>query len=235
MIPLGDDQGKLRFTPVTLLLLSTIVATFVCQWPLEVERCDEFTRRYGMIPREVLAALQGQGKQHFVMDGIVPVFTYGFLHNGPIHAFSCAVALWAFGMRLEARTSWWRFGVYYVLCLLLAAATQLHFAHDAPYDDRGIVRVGSTGPVGATAITYCVLYFKARLRILVLPVPLIVAVPPLIALAVFVALQFHKVQQFAGLSCGVAIHYWPALATMGIGGFLMGPLLLGWQTAKSTS
>ncbi len=72
------------------------------------------------------------------------VVTYGFLHGGIGHFFFNMLALWMFGAPLEQRWGTRRFGLFYLVCLLGAAAAQV--AVFAITQDPGVV-VGASGAV----------------------------------------------------------------------------------------
>jgi membrane associated rhomboid family serine protease len=234
VIPFGDDQGGIRVVTTTAVVLLAIVGVYLYEWTLTPEAVKSLVADYGILAQQVSQQFQvgdgaGRSIQSVMSRGILPFITYPFLHSGPIHAASCALAFWAFGSRLESRTSWWRFLLFLVLSTVAGGLAQLQWGA-AP----DVVHLGATVPVGSVALAYLVLYPKARTRVLVLPLPLILRVPAVVSLAIFGVLQFHKIQDFFGLDCGVSLDYIPQAASVSFCGLVLGPLLLGWRR-KTTS
>ena len=222
MIPLGDDQGKFRFVATTVVLSAGLLAAFIYQWSLSEKAVASLAASMGLVVPDVMAALRGASGLNFVLHGLVPMFFHSFLHAGPIHVASCVVGLWAFGARLESRTSWWRFLLFFAVCTVLGGVAQLYLD---PKSDAA--HLGATVPVGSAGLVYWLLHTKARIRLLILPLPMIVWAPSIVAFLIFATLQFHKVQECIGLGCGVSIGYVPQLAGVAVGGLIVGPVLLG--------
>jgi len=59
------------------------------------------------------------------------LITYSFLHGGFGHLFFNMFALWMFGVQIENRWGSQRFGMFYFICVLGAAASQVLFVPSA--------------------------------------------------------------------------------------------------------
>jgi rhomboid family protein len=229
VIPFGDDQGRIRFVVTTFALFVGIVGVYVYQWSLGPSALQTLVSDYGFVAQQVVAPFRplevGEPARHLaglLSSGFLPFVTYPFLHSGPIHMASCALALWTFGSRLESRTSWWRFLSFFLLCSIAGGIAQVWWGSHPES-----VHLGATVPVASVALAYLALYPKARTRVLLLPLPLFARIPAIVSVLLFAVLQFHKVQGFFGLDCGVSLGYVPQVGSILLGGLVLGPLLLG--------
>lgn len=218
---------------MTLVLVSAVVGVYVYQWFAGSETVAGFAGSYGLLLPEVLAAFRrfgvavdtgaaAAGLSAVFADGVVPLLVYPFLHSGPIHAVTNAMALFVFGSRMEARTSWWRLLLFFVCCSVFAGAVELQHGVD-----REVVHLGATAPIAALGLGYLLFYPKARIQMLALPLPIFIELPAVILFAIWGALQFHKVQDFFGLGCGVSLGYTSQVVACLVGGLILTPLILG--------
>jgi membrane associated rhomboid family serine protease len=105
-----------RMPPVTQALLIANVAVFALQYvsgPLLISS-------FALWP---LASAQFPGAPSFRPWQLL---TYGFLHAGSAHLFFNMLALYMFGGDIERLLGARRFLVYYLLCVIGAAVTQVH-------------------------------------------------------------------------------------------------------------
>jgi membrane associated rhomboid family serine protease len=216
VIPLYDDIPTRRFPLVTAALIAANVAVFVFELTLP---------RYGM-------TLQG----FFAKTGVVPfelahgydvpprdlvpwwatLFTAMFVHGGWLHIIFNMLYLWIFGNNVEDSLGRWRFLGFYLVCGMVATATQVITAtgSTAPV-------IGASGAVAGVLGAYLVLYPRARvLTVLTLgfffPV---FSVPAWILLAVWFGLQaLEGVLSFGNPAVGVAFF-------AHVGGFITGLVL----------
>lgn len=117
--------------------------------------------------------------------GLLNLFTYQFLHGGPLHLLLNMLALWMFGSELEERWGSKFFLKYYILCGVGGGLAY------------GLLAMGGNAPsVGASGAVYGLLlaygmWFPNRVLMLffVFPVRVRTAVMILVALTVLMALD----------------------------------------------
>lgn len=90
------------------------------------------------------------------------VFTSMFMHGGWLHIVGNMWFLWLFGNNIEDSMGHARFGVFYLLCGLVAAGTQLL----ADPHSR-IPMVGASGAISGVLGAYLVLYPRVRVHTMV--------------------------------------------------------------------
>jgi len=112
------------------------------------------------------------------VDSISPGFhwwqlvSYAFLHGSLTHLAFNMFTLWMFGMVIE---SYWGspvFGLYYFICVIGAAITQLVVA--LPWFNQGInyPTIGASGGVFGVLLALGMLFPEQRLMLLFPPVPI---------------------------------------------------------------
>jgi len=128
-----------RMPPVTRALLIANVAVFVLQYlsgPLLISSL----------------ALWPLGSDQFPGAPIFrpwQLLTYGFLHAGPAHLFFNMLALYMFGGDVEQLLGSRRYLIYYLLCVIGAAATQLLVMGNI--DRPPVPTIGASGVANGTA------------------------------------------------------------------------------------
>jgi membrane associated rhomboid family serine protease len=97
------------------------------------------------------------------------LLTYGFLHGGFNHLFFNMFALWMFGLPLERVWGTQRFTLFYFVCIVGAAITQLvvQQASGAYYPT-----IGASGAVFGLLLAYGVTWPENRLLLLFFPIPI---------------------------------------------------------------
>jgi membrane associated rhomboid family serine protease len=95
------------------------------------------------------------------------LITYGFLHEGFAHIFFNMFALFMFGSPLEQFWGSRRFGIYYLVCILTAGATQL-VVQNATHTGGPVV--GASGGVFGLLLAFA--WYFPRQRLILLPVPI---------------------------------------------------------------
>ncbi len=97
------------------------------------------------------------------------VISYGFLHANFSHVFFNMFAVWMFGLAIEQTWGSRRFTLFYFVCLLSAALTQL-----LVQELTGVYAptVGASGAVFGLLLAYGVMYPENRVMLIFLPVPI---------------------------------------------------------------
>ncbi len=216
-IPLSDENPTERRPVVTVAL---IIANALF-WLYEVGRgVTESVYDYGVIPRWLL---------HGVTDGTIQlahgvtatlhqeapwpltIFTAMFAHGSWMHIIGNMWFLWIFGDNLEDRMGRGRYILFYLLCGVVAALTQIVASPDsmAPM-------VGASGAIAGVLGGYILLYPQARVRCLWILFVFITTV----RIPAWILLGFWFLSQFlTPMDSGVA---WMAH----VGGFLAGLVLV---------
>lgn len=140
--------------------------------------------------------------------------SYGFLHGGYVHLFFNMFALYMFGPSIEELTGSRRFLIYYFVCVITAALTQLvvhQFIGGPPQ-----ATVGASGGVFGLLLAYGLAFPRRKLMLLFPPIPmpawLFVTLYGLLELYMGVFGRNSNVAHFAhlgGMAGGLAlILYW---------------------------
>ena len=224
MIPLRDANPTRR-TP--LVTLSIVIACFVAfAWELGLMASggelalDQFITKWGVVPADLVAAWN---HGDYLSRETATLVTSQFLHGSWLHLLGNMLYLWIFGNNVEDRMGRWRYALFYLVCGVIAALTQL-----ATDPSSGVPNIGASGAIAGVLGAYIVLYPRARVltAITLLVFFAIVEVPAVLLLGAWFLLQV--LDGSAGLveagSGGVAYF-------AHVGGFAAG-LLLVWPLVR---
>jgi membrane associated rhomboid family serine protease len=233
MIPLYADNPRLRAPLVTLglLLVVGLIWLFVqragfSDYALAASICN-----WGLVPGEVTLRAEvgtavplGQGMACIVdreWNNVWTPFTSMFLHGGWGHVAGNLLFLWVFGSAIEDSMGRLRFGLFYLVCGLAAAAAQVLVNPESP-----VPMVGASGAISGVMGAYLVLYPRVRVHLLVFLLFFIdvIAVPAWLLLLYWFGLQvLTGLPELSAMrpdvSSGVAV--WAH-----VGGFAAGVLLI---------
>ncbi len=248
MIPLGTDARRAHFPVMTLLILAAMFAVWTIVqggfeqlsiffhgggWHGNDLRVATTVCNYGMVPGEIthLAALGtsvplGPGLACVVDNDLInyatPLLSM-FLHGSWEHILGNALFFWVFGAAVEDVMGPRRFLAFYLICGLIAAASQIAIAPASP-----IPTVGASGAISGVMGAFLVLYPAVRVRMLFIFIIFfkVFRIPAWIVLLWWFALQLlgglpdvrSPSHEMAG---GVA--FWAH-----VGGFLAGVVLVRW-------
>lgn len=214
MIPIKDDIPSTSFPVVTVSIIGLNCAGFFYQILLGAQG-ERLVSVFGIIPYELT---------HF--KDIPPytpiplpltILTSMFLHGGLAHLFGNMIYLWIFGDNVEDSMGHVRFVVFYLLCGLAAAVTQIMVSPSST-----IPMIGASGAISGVLGAYLLLYPHAKVLTLIFLGFFIetVRIPASLLLTFWIIVQFLSgAFSLASRSGGVA---WFAH----IGGFIMGILLI---------
>ncbi len=220
MLPLRDATPPSRTAVVTAAIMVLCGLVFV--WELVVltqggqAALDRLVERRGLVPAELVAALQGGD---LVSGPVLGLVTYMFLHGSWLHLMGNLLFLWIFALNVEDRLGRPAFAAFYVAGGIAAAS--LHVLTDPTSE---IPMIGASGAISAVLGAYVVLYPRARIQSLVFLVFFyeLVAVPAVLVLGFWFVLQL--IDGFASLGvqaqAGGGIAFWAH-----IGGFVAGMLM----------
>jgi membrane associated rhomboid family serine protease len=198
VIPISDENVRLRFPIVTVLLLAAMGAV----WALiqgagfDAQSLAASVCNWGLVPGEITkrAALgtsvpMGNGLA-CVVDAdprnVLTPLTSMFLHGGWGHILGNGLFLWIFGSSVEDSMGRLRFLVFYLLCGLGAAALQI-----AVNPASAVPMVGASGAIAGILGAYLVLYPRVRVNILFIIIIFIrvIALPAWMILLWWIGLQ----------------------------------------------
>jgi membrane associated rhomboid family serine protease len=224
VMPLGDDNLDRRATPV---ITYALIAINVVVWLLELSGGERFINGYSAVPFEIthntdLVGLQSVhvGDQTFpitLYPGPTPIYltllSSMFMHASWLHIGGNMLYLWIFGDNIEDRIGSAKFLLFYLICGLVASATQILFSADSV-----IPSLGASGAIAGVLGAYLILFPRRNVRVLM--ARQIVNMPAFMVLGLWILLQvFSQISVAGGQASGVAY-----LAH--IGGFGAGVVLI---------
>jgi len=143
LFPLRDDRNRPGFYPLAVvLLISGNVAVFVYEMTLLYHggeaRLQGFITGFGIIPAE---AVRG--------EDLHALLTSMFLHAGVWHLGGNMLFLWIFGDNVEDLLGGFRFLIFYLICGLAAAGTDIFMrVHSA------VPAIGASGAISGILGAY---------------------------------------------------------------------------------
>lgn len=215
MFPIADDNPTHKPPIVTWFLIAACVGIYVWQASLPDSAVETVFLTYGAIPANIFGTTTGVV---LPFPSEVTLVSSQFLHGGLMHLGGNMLYLYIFGDNVEAAMGHMRFLAFYVAAGVMAALT-----HAALAQTSGIPMIGASGAISGVLGAYLLLYPYARVRILFLPLPIpffkVFAVPAIIVLGVWFAIQFVSAAYSSTEGGGVA--FWAH-----VGGFIAGVVLL---------
>ena len=216
-IPISDENPTVHKPVLTVGLIVVNVAVWLYEL---IHGVTLSVLDYGAIPLWITHGIRSGSLS--LQDGYVvrlyqevpwplSVFSSMFMHGGWLHIIFNMWFLWIFGDNLEDRMGKVRFIVFYLLCGLIAAITQI-----LAMPSSTVPMVGASGAIAGVLGGYILLYPTARVRCLWILIVFIttVRVPAFVLLGLWFVSQF-----FTPNDAGVA---WMAH----VGGFLGGLALV---------
>lgn len=202
-----------RLPPVTLGLLIANIAIYLLQRMTGALLVVHFAL-WPLGPEHVLG-VDTHGNIVTVGFRIWQLVTYGFLHGGFQHIFFNMLALFIFGGPIERAFGRRAFLLYYFVCLVVAAASQL--AVIELLSGGFYPTLGASGAIFGLLLAFGMLYPRERIMLLFPPIPM----PAWLFVSGYVVLEL--VLGVTGTQAGVAhfAHLGGALA-----GFVM---ILYWR------
>ena len=173
MFPLRDENPT-SSQPVATL---TIIVLCALSWALlqgfgNSQSLAHSLCSFGMIPAKLFALIpKGTrvpvgGDMYCVMEGqrgIYTIISHMFMHGGWFHLIGNMWFLWIFGDNVEDSMGPFRFAIFYILCGLVAAGTQL-----ITDTSSALPMVGASGAIGGVMGGYGRLYPHAKVHTLLI-------------------------------------------------------------------
>jgi membrane associated rhomboid family serine protease len=224
MMPIGDDNSDRRITPiVNWILIGLNILVFVFFQGMGAN--ERFTYAYSTVPREIVTGpdvdhpvtvqVGNETAQIDLQPTPIPVWftllTSMFMHGGLMHLFGNMLYLWIFGDNLEDRLGHMRYGLFYVLCGIVAG-----LSHVLVNTDSYLPSLGASGAISGVLGGYMLLFPKKRVRVMLGRA--ITDVPAYVALGFWIVFQIFS-SAVSGAEAGVAY-------AAHIGGFIAGLVLI---------
>ena len=144
------------------------------------------------------------------------LLTYAFIHGGWLHIFFNMFALFVFAPALERFWGARRFLLYYFVCVITAALTQLAVQHAT---GNGEPTIGASGGIFGVLLAFAMLFPRTRLLLLLPPIPM----PAWLFVTIYGVLEL--IFGVTGTEAGIA-HF------AHLGGMLGGALMLLYWRAR---
>jgi membrane associated rhomboid family serine protease len=205
MFPIRDTQPSYSKPVVTVILIVVNVLVFLYQFSLDSFSQNAFLDRYALVP------------DRFHLSNVV---TSMFLHGGWMHLLGNMWFLWIFGDNIEDILNHGKFLLFYLMCGVAAALTQVFFNPVSR-----VPMVGASGAIAGVMGAYMVKFPNSRIRTLVFLFVFITMadVPAWIMLIYWFGLQF--VGGFESLASAQVAQGGTAFFAH-VGGFLAGILFI---------
>ena len=160
MFPIRDDQPSFSKPFVTYFIIVLNVVVFVFfELPLEAQgprAINNLILNFGLIPHDFTRALTGASDSPLVAN-LLTVLTSMFLHGGITHILGNMWFLWIFGDNVEDRLGHFAYLIFYVICGVAAALTDIALSPQSP-----VPMIGASGAIAGVMGAYFVLYPRAR-------------------------------------------------------------------------
>lgn len=213
MIPIRDTAPCNSTPYVTWALMAICIVIFLIMLVTPYDEVYRILYLYGMVPRRYSdphwAAVNG-----LPFDAYLSFFTSLFLHGGWVHIIMNMWFMWIFADNVEDRMGRVNFIIFYLLCGILATATQ-YFARK--YVDIPVV--GASGAIAGVLAAYYFLYPYERVVCYFFPI--VIHLPAVAFLGLWVIIQLYYITTATyvqGISMDSA--WWAHL-----GGFISGGIL----------
>jgi membrane associated rhomboid family serine protease len=216
MLPLWDDLPTKKFPLITvaIIVLNTIVYLYEASLG---EKFTQFIYAMGLIPFEIThhTDLLPTGPSIIYLT----IFTSMFMHGSIIHLLGNMLFLWIFGNNVEEYLGRVNFIIFYLVCGLSAAFTQIFFNPNST-----MPMVGASGAIAGVLGAYLLLYPRARVTTVIFFGFFIrlIKIPAVVVLSFWIIYQFLYGISSLAVKTGEGGVAWFAH----IGGFIGGIILI---------
>jgi membrane associated rhomboid family serine protease len=217
MFPIQDSVPSRSVPVVTRALILINVVVFFFELSLSRESIIQLFYLFGVVPARFTNP-EWAASIGFPIGSYWSLLTHQFLHGGWLHIVANMWTLWIFGDNVEDRMGPLRFIIFYLVCGVLAALTQVLVTPDAT-----IPSVGASGAIAGVLGAYLLFFPTARLIVLIpiLFFPFFFELPAVIFLVFWFFIQlFSGTAMLASPQQVGGIAFWTH-----IGGFIAGMLL----------
>ena len=215
MIPLKDDNPTSGKPLVTYFIIGLCVIIFFAQLGSETYRTGQLFYSYGLIP-SVLMGHDLLPQNLYAIPGYLTIFSSMFLHGGFMHLAGNMLYMWIFADNIEDNLGPTKFILFYLLCGLGAAMSQVFMDTHSQ-----IPMIGASGAIGGVLGAYLINHPHARVLVLI-PFGFfsqLIKIRALYVLGFWFVLQFINSSMMSSDGGGVAY-------AAHIGGFISGMILI---------
>jgi membrane associated rhomboid family serine protease len=220
MFPIKDDQPRYSTPYVNWFLIGLNILVYFFQWSqmmTDPHGAEQLARTYGEVPAHLAAFLAGSHR-YTPEQVVLPFFTSMFLHASWMHVLGNMWFLYIFGDNVEDYLGHFTYLVFYLLCGLIAMATQV-----AVNPQSSVPTVGASGAIAGVLGAYFILYPRAR--VLTWFFVFVMYLPAWIVLGEWFVLNFLSGAQTLSVARGGrdagGVAFWAH-----IGGFLAGLVMV---------
>ena len=217
MIPLRDNVPRVN-TPVAVIAVIALNAlVFLLSQSLPPQEQFTFFHLFGLVPDRFLDPQWSLASNH-PGGTLYPFVSYMFVHSGWLHIIANMWMLWIFGDNIEDVTGPWGFALFYLLCGLVAAGTQMLAGGSS-----AMPVVGASGAIAGVMGAYLILYLRGTVLTLV-PIfifPLFLRIPAPVFLGIWFVAQVVSGLITTAHGAPLNVAWWAH-----IGGFLAGLALI---------
>jgi membrane associated rhomboid family serine protease len=216
MLPLWDDLPTKKFPLITVAIIVLNAIVYLYEASLG-EKFTQFIYAMGLIPFEIThhTDLLPTGPSIIYLT----IFTSMFMHGSIIHLLGNMLFLWIFGNNVEEYLGRVNFIIFYLVCGLSAAFTQIFFNPNST-----MPMVGASGAIAGVLGAYLLLYPRARVTTLIIFGFFIrlIKIPAVVVLSFWIIYQFLYGISSLAVKTGEGGVAWFAH----IGGFIGGIILI---------
>ncbi len=220
MFPIRDDQPRYSTPWVNYFIIGLNTVVFLLfEVPVQMQgsrATNVLLQNFALIPHDLTRALAGV-PNYPLPANLLTIFTTMFLHGGWLHILFNMWFLWIFGDNIEDYLWHFTYLIFYLLCGVAAAVTQIGL------DPASTVpTIGASGAIAGVMGAYVLLYPRAKVLTLVVLIVFFTFwwIPSWVFLGYWFLLQF--------LSASVTVHQASGGVAFGahVGGFLAGLILI---------
>ena len=209
MIPLKDDNPTSRRPIITYFIIGLCTVIFLIQISSESYKTGELFYSYGLIP-SVLMGHNQLPMDLYAIPAFITIFSPMFMHGGFMHLIGNMLYMWIFADNIEDNLGVTKFIIFYLLCGIGAAMTQVLMDTHSQ-----IPMIGASGAIGGVLGAYLINHPKAKVLVLI-PFGFF---SQLLKIKALYVLGFWFILQFISSGGGVAY-------AAHIGGFVSGMILI---------
>jgi membrane associated rhomboid family serine protease len=235
VFPIGDDNSDRRTTPVVnYVIIALNVLVFVVFQGAGTN--DDFTYRFSTVPEEIATGkdvvtnpeivrdpvtgerFQKPGLGHTPSPVYITLLTSMFMHGGWAHLLGNMWFLWIFGDNIEDDLGHIRYGIFYLVCGLLASLA--HVAVSLSGDNALVPSLGASGAISGVLGAYLVEHPHRRVQVILFR--FLTVVPGYVAVGIWFGFQVISGLGILGdnhMSGGIAY-------AAHVGGFIAGLILV---------
>jgi membrane associated rhomboid family serine protease len=216
MLPLWDDLPTKKFPLITVAIIVLNAIVYLYEASLG-EKFTQFIYAMGLIPFEITHHTDLLPTSPSII--YLTIFTSMFMHGSIIHLLGNMLFLWIFGNNVEEYLGRVNFIIFYLVCGLSAAFTQIFFNPNST-----MPMVGASGAIAGVLGAYLLLYPRARVTTLIIFGFFIrlIKIPAVVVLSFWIIYQFLYGISSLAVKTGEGGVAWFAH----IGGFIGGIILI---------